>query len=1161
MSILTRFLLRALTGLLASITALSCLTLGSVLFVLHNTALTTHLAETAAYVLLQRPVDIAQVNLTTRIAALNLRAQQVRLHNAAGAETTALLEVDDLQASIGLASLWRDGPLQIDNLTIDGLRMHIDGQPTTPMGHDTSNCGENLTWPAILREVRATHLQIQYVDQDQNNRLDVFEITLDQPERGAPLNARLRGEFNALPLTANLELKHSGVASGDIPDQIALRAQWGEAHLKLAGTLPLTSVASTARLEFNLNAQNSEPLLGALGVPEVLPKALTMAGFVTGEPDNIRWSTALEFGDLRGEIDAESSDLTLSSAAFNASLSGPSLFEAGALIDILGLPESSFSITTALRKTGTFLEIMPTAFTLPQGGVTLTGSLPKFPTIDDWLIQVQGQELDAQIFAPFLPAFWLLQGQVDINASATADTRGTESITLSLEDDHSRLTISGVVGNLPQFSHTNLHADYQRQDKTPHSATTPDWAKEAQASAKLTIGALGIPSLSVQVTGHQGFNINGVLNVSKAINDLNQNTPVQVQLSGEIVNLLTLPMLKPNNTPSVSMPLSFTSSLTGSLAQRSGFTLEFDSLGLTGKLKGQLDLTDPLNSTTFNAAIKNKSAQTNALSGLLPPLWADLVNTLPLSLVTDVTLGDGDLFLQAFDLSLGDSELNGHGHLSLPDPTVQSAISFGLRAPDPIQTTRQSAPGAWQEAPLEIAGVITVLGGKASVKQLMGSFGPVRINADAQLNLDNLSNDARVNLQMSGPSSDQLFAMTGINPLFNDVTYRLSVDIADQVAQSGSVSLTLGRSDLFGSIAVTTMDGPKINMRLGSNQVDLHQLFADTPPLGTDASSSATVTTGAQNKKIADYFSSTPWDLSWLNQYEAALQYAAPEIIVNQAQDRAALSLDAQLEAGRLTTQSLTWTDQWVDIGAQVTLATNDSTPQLSVEINGTKRPNWALFGGQQDNLVSAFSGAFSASGNSAAGMLSDAQGWILALGEGGVVDNQRLALVGGDILSELFQRINPFTNTLTSTALECHIGIATLGAGQVNFVPGIALRSQRLDLTVRGTLNLLDETLSLSVRTRPRSGIGLSAGNALTPFVRVGGTLTRPRLVVDVRGSTVAGAAAVASGGLSILAGGLLDRFASSRRDPCTQLMSAASPTNQARLRLLQNRQQARLD
>jgi len=70
---------------------------------------------------------------------------------------------------------------------------------------------------------------------------------------------------------------------------------------------------------------------------------------------------------------------------------------------------------------------------------------------------------------------------------------------------------------------------------------------------------------------------------------------------------------------------------------------------------------------------------------------------------------------------------------------------------------------------------------------------------------------------------------------------------------------------------------------------------------------------------------------------------------------------------------------------------------------------------------------------------------------------------------------------------------------------------------------------LDIGVNPKPREGIGLNLAG-FADFVRVGGTLSEPTPTTDATGLATAGAkigAAVVTGGLSLVAEGLLDRSA----------------------------------
>ncbi len=85
------------------------------------------------------------------------------------------------------------------------------------------------------------------------------------------------------------------------------------------------------------------------------------------------------------------------------------------------------------------------------------------------------------------------------------------------------------------------------------------------------------------------------------------------------------------------------------------------------------------------------------------------------------------------------------------------------------------------------------------------------------------------------------------------------------------------------------------------------------------------------------------------------------------------------------------------------------------------------------------------------------------------------------------------------------------------------------------GTIDLKTEKLDIGITPQAREGAGISVGQ-LAELVRVQGTLANPKPGVDTMAALKAGAgvaAAIATGGLSILAQGLLDRSMADE-DPC---------------------------
>jgi hypothetical protein len=126
-----------------------------------------------------------------------------------------------------------------------------------------------------------------------------------------------------------------------------------------------------------------------------------------------------------------------------------------------------------------------------------------------------------------------------------------------------------------------------------------------------------------------------------------------------------------------------------------------------------------------------------------------------------------------------------------------------------------------------------------------------------------------------------------------------------------------------------------------------------------------------------------------------------------------------------------------------------------------------------------------------------------------------------------LFNYLNPLSAADPTTYLECVAIRFPIVGGVARNRTGIGVLTRKLSVLGGGTVNLQTEGIDIGVKPKPREGIGINL-SSLVDFVRLGGTLTRPRVLTDAKGAATAGlkvGAAFATAGLSILAEGLFDR------------------------------------
>ena len=129
------------------------------------------------------------------------------------------------------------------------------------------------------------------------------------------------------------------------------------------------------------------------------------------------------------------------------------------------------------------------------------------------------------------------------------------------------------------------------------------------------------------------------------------------------------------------------------------------------------------------------------------------------------------------------------------------------------------------------------------------------------------------------------------------------------------------------------------------------------------------------------------------------------------------------------------------------------------------------------------------------------------------------------------------------ATEIICSVINLNIKDGIATADKGIAVSTKKMNVIGSGTIDLKTEKLNINIDPQAREGVGISAGQ-LAELVSLGGTLSKPKAVPNTKAALKAGlatGAAVATGGLSILAQGLFDK-SSVDEDPCATALGGKS-------------------
>jgi AsmA family protein len=292
-------------------------------------------------------------------------------------------------------------------------------------------------------------------------------------------------------------------------------------------------------------------------------------------------------------------------------------------------------------------------------------------------------------------------------------------------------------------------------------------------------------------------------------------------------------------------------------------------------------------------------------------------------------------------------------------------------------------------------------------------------------------------------------------------------------------------------------------------------------------------------EKKEKLFPSDPLPLDGLKAADVDLKFKAKKLITKDITINDA-SLALTLNNGKLQiTQNAKAAGG--TIAAKINLdATNGKTATLSSDIELKQielgqlpaiKEKEVLTGGKTDITIKV-----NGSGPSVSKIMAGLNGKLLVKTGAGKISSKAMELASADALMSTLSMLNPMAEGSDGSLLECAVVNFDIKDGIATADNGIAMSTNQMNILGGGNINFKTETLDIGIAPKAKEGIGLNVGQ-LAALVRLGGTLANPTPKADTEAALKKGltvGAAVATGGLSLLAGELLDGGSGDAGNPC---------------------------
>ena len=353
------------------------------------------------------------------------------------------------------------------------------------------------------------------------------------------------------------------------------------------------------------------------------------------------------------------------------------------------------------------------------------------------------------------------------------------------------------------------------------------------------------------------------------------------------------------------------------------------------------------------------------------------------------------------------------------------------------------------------------------------------------------------------------------------------------------LSAEVGKSRATGALRLALAGERRpFRLRLDAPLIDLQDLYALRKSVAGDAGVAKTGNDGR-------VFSDDPLPLAALKALDGDAEVRIQKLRLADGNQLDDIRVRSRFAQGKIDSDELKLRLQARELIVKVHAdASSGSVLAVNATLAGEKVPLAALTGllgispapeGSLTDVAVRFSGR----GRSVRTLMASANGDLRVVVGPGRYKNRALDL-GADV-TQLANALNPARSQDPYTEVKCAVLRFPVRNGIAKINNGIALETNKVRLIGGGTINLRNEAIELGFRPEAASGLGVGIGN-LARYAKVEGTLANPRIGIDMAGAAgtaAAAGAAIATGGLTLLAGGLL--IDSVPDNPCQVALTGA--------------------
>ena len=1053
-------------------------------------------------------------------------AKDVRLANADWSDEAFMLELGEVEVRINTWALLA-GRIEVDLIRLDDTHIRLeridDHSPNWELITASPDVaqppdGEKIIW--LVRQIDVERLHVTYLSPDRTGPLELRVERLVQQHRDDDfLELSLDGSIGErnVSLTAEAGSWQALLEQKDV--EYELNAQLDTLQIVSQGRIDDLMAPRKPVLSFSANGPNVNDLARLLRVEERGSGDIDLSGSLAAA-DNGQLVLSVEGNLGRVQIDAAGyfSDLQdLEQFDIDLSMSSPDIGQILGLLGVQELAGVAFELSLDAERHGPSVLIRQGHVSIAEAELDFSARLPKFPSLDDSGLHLELVGQRFEVFRKILNLPGGATGPYSLAFDLNLAEDGVEILQLDIESSLLKLEANGQLSSAPDYVGSELQLEAELKSLADISAA---YGFGSFSDRPLTIkGAMSLAEGGIETRGPVSIrsrdlvaNVDGFLALTAGV----IGSDLSFQLGGS--NLAALV----NEFASIEYIPAEAYELEGRVQLRPD-DYRLDAIrGVVGRssvsVDGVINSSDPLAGTELT--FRSEGPAIEELTGAIEQLD---IRPGPYSIGATLSLANDAIRFDDIDYSRGRGQVLGDLKLAFPESGIEADFDLQASGGDIQSLVGKEGKVLIFEAPFSVDARGMLRGTRVSVDRLNLAVGEATANASGDLSFGEMSRSTKFSVDINIPNLAALGSVNGRRMREQAFALNANVDGGGGVLRIDELKAKLGESDIRGNVRFEKGDVPSLSVEVRSDSLryapllEDEELEYDPTPVFDDG------------RFIPDI--EIPFDR--MKRLNARIKIDIGEL------HRGALNVtdfrtDLELLDGELTLHEFGMRPLVGWLQARGSLGPADGTGKVKFAASGRD----VVLG--LSELDVNFDGRnnididLQSSGANVRSLAANLNGIVFLHSTNIIVpENQFLKRFYGDMLNEIVSTINPFSKASTNNLLECVVIPLEITNGSLIANPFALILNSSARMVVKSSINLQSEKLNLQFQTTPRRGITISAGEILHPYVKIVGTLAKPTLAVDEQGVLISGGAAVATGGLSILAKAAWQRL-SRDKNPC---------------------------